>query len=157
MSANPSSFFKTLSIIHLALVGGIIAFGTFKYLNNGTFIANADPNDVFIYVVPIVGAFGYFMSQFMFKKQLQAIKKTDSLLLKMQKYQAATIVKYALIEGPAFLAIIAYGFNGNALFLVIAIFLVVYLFMQKPSQRKFLEEVPLTLEDKKEFNNPPNR
>ncbi len=153
MSAKPSEFFKTLSIIHLALVGGILAFGIFKFVNNGTFVANADPDDIFIYVIPVVAAFCYFMSQFMFKKQLQAIKREDNLSLKMSKYQAASIIKYVFIEAPAFLAIIAYGFNGNALFLVIAIFLLVYLFMQKPSQKKFLEEAPLTIEDKKEFKN----
>ena len=153
MSTNPSSFFKTLSIIHLALVVGIVAFGTFKYMNNGSFKANADPNDVFIYVIPVVAAFGYFMSQFMFKKQLQAIHRTDSLTLKLQKYQASSIIKYIFIEGPAFLALIAYGFNGNALFLVIAIFLVVYLYSQKPTKLKFMNEVPLTIEDKTEFKN----
>ena len=153
MAAKPSESLKTLSIIHLALVGGILAFGIFKFINNGTFVANADPKDVFIYVIPVVAAFGYFMSQFMFKKQLLAIDRTDTLTLKLAKYQAASIVKYAFIEGPAFLAIIAYGFNGNALFLVIAIFLVVYLFMQKPNQKKFMEDVPLTIEDKKEFKN----
>lgn len=153
MAAKPSESLKTLSIIHLALVGGILAFGIFKFINNGTFVANADPKDVFIYVIPVVAAFGYFMSQFMFKKQLLAIDRTDTLTLKLAKYQAASIVKYVFIEGPAFLAIIAYGFNGNALFLVIAIFLVVYLFMQKPNQKKFMEDVPLTIEDKKEFKN----
>ena len=153
MAAKPSESLKTLSIIHLALVGGILAFGIFKFVNNGTFVANADPKDVFIYVIPVVAAFGYFMSQFMFKKQLLAIDRTDTLTLKLAKYQAASIVKYVFIEGPAFLAIIAYGFNGNALFLVIAIFLVVYLFMQKPNQKKFMEDVPLTIEDKKEFKN----
>ncbi|MBU3025669.1 hypothetical protein [Zobellia galactanivorans] len=153
MDPNPSASLKTLSIIHLALVGGIAVFGVITYLNNGSFIANADPNDMYIYVVPVVGALGYFLSQFLFKKQLQTIDKNDSLSLKLGKYQSASITKYALLEGPAILSIFAYNPSGNALFLVVAIFLVVYLFMQKPSERKFTEEVPLSLEDKKQFNN----
>ena len=152
MATKPSDFFKTLSIIHLALVGGILVFGAITYFNNGSFEANADPNDIFIYVVPIVAAFGYFMSQFLFKKQLQSINRTDELSTKMSKYLSASIVMYALIEGPAFLAIFEYSFSGNALFLVIAIFLVAYLYMQKPTQRKFMDNVPLTMEDKKQFN-----
>lgn len=111
-----------------------------------------DKEDIFIYIVPLLAVAGYFASQFLFKKLLSGIEKEDELQAKLVKYQAASLIKYALIEGPAFVALFAYYGNGNALHLVIAIALMVYQFAQKPTATKLTKELPLTLEEQKQFD-----
>lgn len=147
------SFLKTLTIIHTALCAGLILFAVFAYYQNDDFTARMDPQAIFIYLVPIVAVAGYFLSQVLFKKQIQAISSEEQLSAKLGKYQSASLIKYALLEGPGFLALIAYFWSGNALYLVIAIALVAYLFVQRPTAEKIKKGLPLTLKEQKQFDN----
>lgn len=145
------TFLKTLSFMHLALVIGLSIFTVLAYTQNMDFNTETDTKNVLLYIVPIAALIGYFGSQFLFKKLLMRITDTDSLEEKLKKYQSASHLKYALIEAPAFLALFAYYNSGNALPLVIAVCLLVYLFVQKPSKQKILMEIPLTMEQRREL------
>ncbi len=145
------TFLKTLSFMHLALVIGLSIFTVLAFTQNMDFNTETDTKNVLLYIVPIAALIGYFGSQFLFKKLLMRITDTDSLEEKLKKYQSASHLKYALIEAPAFLALFAYYNSGNALPLVIAVCLLVYLFVQKPSKQKILMEIPLTIEQRREL------
>ncbi len=145
------TFLKTLSFMHLALVIGLSIFTVLAFTQNMDFNTETDTKNVLLYVVPIAALIGYFGSQFLFKKLLMRITDTNSLEEKLKKYQSASHLKYALIEAPAFLALFAYYNSGNALPLVIAVCLLVYLFVQKPSKQKILMEIPLTIEQRREL------
>jgi len=149
---EPKSFLKTLSILHISLFVGLMLFSLFAYFQNGNFTANMQQEDVFIYLVPLLAATGYFASKLLFLKRVKAIKTEEKLQTKLSKYHSASLVKYALIEGPAFFALFSYYGNGNALYFVIAISLMAYLFVQRPSAIKLIKELPLTLEEKKHFD-----
>lgn len=145
------TFLRTLTIIHTALCAGLMLFAGFVYYKNGAFTARMDQQAIFIYVVPIVAIAGYFISQLLFKKRLEAISKEEKLATKLGKYQVASILKYALLEGPAILALLAYYWSGNALHLVIAIALIAYLLVQRPTADKIKRELPLTYEEQKKY------
>lgn len=149
---EPKSFLRVLSLIHISLFSGLLLFAIFAYFQNGGFTAAMNQEDLFIYIVPTVAATGYFVSQYLFRKLLSGIKKDEKLKSKMGKYQTALLIQYALIEGPAFLALFAYYGTGNALYLVIAISLLAYLFTKKPTAAKLIKDVPLTLEEHKQFD-----
>ncbi|HDZ15052.1 MAG TPA: hypothetical protein ENH60_09185 [Pricia sp.] len=108
--------------------------------------------DIFIYIVPIIAAGGYFLSQLVYKKRLLTITQEEKLSIKLGKYQVAAILKYAIIEAPGILALLAYFWSGNALYLVIAIALIIYLFAQRPTVDKIIKELPLTHEEQKTFS-----
>lgn len=148
---KPKSFIKKLAIIHGSLCVGLAIFAAFAYFHNGSFAVGTDSTDVFIYIVPIVAMAGYFGSKLVYQKLLRNLHQEESLKTKLQRYQLAAILKYALLEGPAFLALIAYYYSGNALHLVIALSLVVYVFFQRPTLKKLKSELPLRLEEEKEF------
>ncbi len=150
---QPKTLLKTLSIIHISLCAGLLLLAIFVYFKNGDFTAGTNRQDIFIYIVPIVAIAGYFLSQFVFKKQIDAISKEEKLSIKLGKYQIASLIKYSLLEGPGFLALMAYFWSGNALCLVIAIALIMYLFVQRPTAEKIKKELPLTLEEQKQFDN----
>jgi len=150
---QPKTFLKTLTIIHTVLCLGLVVFAIFVYYKNGGFMAEMNQQDIFIFIVPILAAAGYFLSQLVFKKQIQAITEQEPLSTKLGKYQIASLIKYALLEGPGFLALMAYFWSGNALYLVIAGSLIVYLFVQRPTVGKIKKELPLTMEELKQFDN----
>ncbi|TLF44880.1 hypothetical protein [Maribacter aurantiacus] len=143
------SYLRTNKIIHLALVAGVSVFLLLSYLGSGEFNAQMDESNPFLYLVPITAVAGYFGSQFIFRNQISAIDKTMPLEEKLKRYQSASIVKYALLEGPAFLAIVGYNTSGNALPLVIAVCLVLYLAVQRPNLQKLLDTLPLTSDEKR--------
>ncbi|TMM57499.1 hypothetical protein FEE95_13535 [Maribacter algarum] len=149
---QPKSFIKILTIIHGSLCIGLAVFGAFAFFQNGSFAVSTDTNDVFIYIVPIIAMAGYFGSKFVYQNLIRKLPKEELLLTKLQRYQLASIVKYALIEAPAFLALFAYYYSGNAMHLIIAICLIVYLFFQRPTLEKLKSELPLNLEEEKEFD-----
>jgi len=149
---RPKFFIKILAIIHGSLCIGLAVFGAFAYLQNGSFTVGSEENDVFMYIVPILAMAGYFGSKFIYRNLLQNLPKEEPLGKKLQRYQLAVIIQYALLEGPAFLALFAYYYTGNAMHLVVAISLLVYLFFQRPTLEKLKRELPLSLEEEKEFD-----
>ena len=149
---EPKSFLRVLSLIHISLFSGLLLFAIFAYFQNGSFTAAMNQEDIFVYIVPVVAAVGYFASQHLLRKLLSGIKKEEQLQSKLGKYQTALLVQYAVIEGPAFLALFAYYGTGNALHLVIAISLLAFLFTKKPTVAKLIKDVPLTLEEHRQFD-----
>ncbi|SHI91523.1 hypothetical protein [Pseudozobellia thermophila] len=151
MDSKPANFLKTLTVIHMALLASLIGFALFVYSSNGGFQAGMDSEDPFIYIVPVAAAIGYFLSQYLFKKQLSTITREEALNFKLSRYQSASIQKYALLEGPALMALFAYSSSGNALHLVIVLLLVAYLFAQRPTAAKLIDQLPLTREEENQF------
>lgn len=152
LNINPGSFLRTLSIIHSILFMGLVVFVVWAYYQNPRYSATMNGNDIYTYAVPIFAAFGYFVSQLLFGKQLQKIRREEAIAKKFSKYRVALLIKYALIEGPALFALIAYHVNGNAMFLVIALALIAYFYIQKPTRNKLLKDVPFTLEEHEQIN-----
>ncbi len=146
------SFKTTLSILHLFLLAGLSVFLVFAYFQNQSFKVDMNTSDVFIYIVPIAAAIGYFTSKYIFQKLLTNVKMEDVLEDKLKKYYIASIIKYACIEGPSIFALAAYLLSGTILHLVIALTLMVYLYTQRPRIDIILREIPMNSEEKKEFD-----
>ena len=149
---QPTIFLKTLKLIHISLVVGLALFAGLAYFQIGGFtIASADSN-IMLYVVPTIAIVGYFGSKYIFGLQIQKIVKEAPLSQKLQQYFSASVIQYAVIEGPGFLALFGYYISGNALFLVIAICLIVYLYTRKPTYQKLKNELQLSYAEQKELD-----
>ncbi len=149
---QPKTFLRTLSVIHSALCAGLLLFTALAYWQNSGFKVAATSGDIFVYIVPTVAMLGYFGSKFIHQKLIGNLPKEEKLPHKLARYQAASLIKYALIEGPALIALFAYFQSGTALYLVIALALLIYLYAQRPTQKRLLQEIPLNFEEKKLFD-----
>lgn len=145
-------FLRTLSTIHTALSIGLLLFIALAYWQTRGFKLASESGDIFVYIVPTLAMFGYFVSKFIHRKLLGNLSDKEGLSAKLSGYQAASLVQYALIEGPALIAIFAYFQSGTALYLVIALALLLYLYAQRPTRKRILEEMPLSFEEKKLFD-----
>lgn len=136
---------KTLTLIHAALVIGLVAFGFISYFFGVGFVGQFEvQDDIFIYIIPIVAMVAYFGSQIVFKQKLAAINKTAELSSKLAEYQIACIIKYAFVEGAAILAFFIFMGNGYLLHFSIAVCLVAYLLVQRPTKDKLIKELNLS-------------
>lgn len=149
---RPRTFLRTLSIIHAALCTGLLIFTILGYWKTGGFGVVSKEGDIFVYLVPLVAMVGYFSSTFVHRKLIETISKNETLPLKLSRYQTALLIKYAMIEAPAIMALFAYFQSGTALYLVIALALLIYLYAQRPTRKRLMEEVPLNFEEKKQFD-----
>jgi len=145
------SMARNLKILHASLCIGLIIFIIVAYSQKGSFDASMNGN-VFIYVVPILAMLGYFGSKWIYQNLIRNIPESEPLPKKLQRYYAASLLKYALIEVVAIVAIFGYYSTGNAMHLVIAICLIVYLILQRPQLHIIKQEVPLNLQEEKEFD-----
>lgn len=150
MQNTPKQFLKTLSIIHAALVIGPLLIAAFFYMNTAL-VTNGTQNDIFIYVFPILALAGIFASKFMFNLLVKNVKNQERLRAKLAGYQTASVIKFALLEGPAILNIAWFGFSGNLLYLTIGGVLILFLFMQRPKAEKIENELELNSEHKRQF------
>ena len=141
MDANQQSIFdkqvKELTTLHYALVAGLIIVNGVLYTQTiDPELRLTDTEDVFLYIVPLLAISGVFFSQFLFKKKLGEIAETPSFEEKLMAYRSASVMKFALIEGPALIAILFGFINGNLLYSIIGAILTVYLFLQRVTKDK---------------------
>ena len=111
---------------------------------SGLFFRRRICNPVFyIYLVPSIAILAYFGSKLVFKQELSKIDKSATLAQKFAKYQAASILKFALIEGAALLALVEFMSTRYSLYFTIAICLVAYLAFQNPTKNKLITNLQL--------------
>lgn len=147
---NPS--LKTLSIIHLALCSGVFIFGFIMFSKiKSTEIILDDSTDVFKYIIPSAAIIAIFLSNFLFKNQLNSITENTEIKEKLVKYQSASIVKYVVLEGVALFSIIIYTTTSNFLYLLIAFGLLLYLILQRPTSSKIISDLELKGNGKQDF------
>lgn len=150
---TPRHFIKTITIIHLGLLSAPTLFGFVAYAQaKDTFLDYSNTDDTFMLVVPIIALSGIFMGNLLFKQSLIAARKADSLQNKLAKFQTASLIKYALIEGPAFLAAVAFFQTNNLTYLYIAAILILYLYILRPTKDKIEKGLQLRGDDRDKFN-----
>jgi hypothetical protein len=153
MMTTPRKFLRTLSIIHAALLIGPLILGAFLFLSieiAPSAIQNSD--DIFIYIFPLLGMIGIFAGKFLYKRFLSILGDKKNLREKLVGFQSASIIQYALVEGPAFLNLVWFGVSGNSLFLTVAGVLLIYLFVQRPTITKIVNDLQLKGEEERQFN-----
>ncbi len=152
---NPSkNYINTLSLIHGALTMGLILFAAITvFLNRSNSSTNSvtDLDNILVYIVPAMAVFGLMASMFLFKNKVKSAKSKDALQKKLYDYRVATIIKLALIEGPALLSIIAYLITGSNLFLGMAAALILYFILQRPSKNKVVMDLDLNRSDSEQL------
>jgi hypothetical protein len=149
---SPESFLKSISIIHLALLAGQVIFAIVAYAQSvKVYFGIHYMDDVFMYIVPLAAIGGFMTGYTIFKKQLAAIRSKNTLGEKIIAYQTALIIRYALLEGPCLLAIVAYLLNNNLFYLVVAGLLILYFIFLRPTMEKVENDLDLNFNEKIEF------
>jgi hypothetical protein len=150
------SYFMALQIVYFALIAGqlIFAFLSFYLIRSGLFDGEqAELRNIFIYIVPVFVVGGLFISHLLFKSFLNNAKGKISLYEKLTYYRSALIIRYALLEGPSFFAIVVYLLTGDYLFLGMSGLIVLIFFTLKPSVERAINDLELNSEETRRINN----
>lgn len=150
-------YFKEIQTIHIALMIGILFFGAIACIMNYLAGKITDDKTLENILIPFVAFFVIAEvagSQLFFKIKLKDCKKQVSLKDKLDGYRSALIVKFAMVEGAAFFAIIAFFLTGNLLFLGFIILLFFVFLFYKPTRLKLIEDLKLSLSEEEKILNP---
>ena len=138
-------FTKELSTLHWALVGGlfsiiavILAFVFQEYIFDFS-----NSRDMYIYMCIILAIGGINIGKYIYKKRVSEAKEMETLDEKLAGYRAAYVLRSALIEGPALISVVIGMDSENLVYIFIAIILLGYLFLQKVTKNRIVEELGL--------------
>lgn len=121
---------KTLQIIHLAVCAGTIVAYYFlgelsvEKLN----IPNIDSSSLVYVFIPVLA---FVLSTFLFKSQLKQIDPKLKTEDKLPIYQAASIMRWAILEGAAFLILFL-----KPDFVLFGILIIIYLIFLRPTEER---------------------
>ncbi|MHC0442911.1 MFS transporter [Flavobacterium sp. 3-210] len=121
---------KTLQIIHLAICAGtIVAYYILGDLSIEKLqIPVIDSSSAIYIVIPVLA---FVLSSFLFKSQLKQINPKLKLEEKFPIYQTASILRWAVLEGAAFLILIL-----NPDFILFGILILIYLIFLRPTAER---------------------
>lgn len=147
---NFKQYLRGLNIIYGALLLGQITFAAISIFitqTNGASIVDAELQNIFFILVPVFFIGSFIASQIIVPQRIEANKKEKDLSAKLSAYRATQIVKFAMMEGAAFFAIIAILLFGNFLFVGFAALLMCLFATYFPSEEKIIRELELNREE----------
>ncbi len=151
-----SSSMRSLTIIHMVMLIGQIVFAVIvlAMINSRYWQpAHQDMDSIFQVVAIALAAAGFFLGTRKFKKALQQIREDNGTAVqKFEKYRAASILLWAMIEGPAIFCIVCFLLTGNYAFIALAGVLIFLFFIFGPNRQKLSMFLGLSEE---EINNLP--
>ena len=126
---------KALQIIHLAICAGtIIAYYIIGDLSLEKLnIPAIDSNSVLYLAIPILA---FVLSSILFKAQLKQIDPKLKLEDKLPVYQTASIMRWAVLEGAAFLILLI-----KPEFILFGILLIAYLLYLRPTEERITNDL----------------
>ncbi len=156
-SIHAKGYLNTLYIIFFALVFGQVMFGFVAFFFQSTqqvHESTSDLNSLLLYIVPFLVLAGIISSIFFYRSKLRSIRASSSLHQKLVDYRVSMIVKFAMLEVPSLVAIVAYLLTANIIFLGLAGIVILNFILERPSVRKLTLDLELSQKDKALFDDP---
>lgn len=127
---------KTLQIIHLALVTGVImAYVLVGRLYTFEFLNISDLN--FTSLLVVLGAFiAATLSNVIYKQVLMQVSKSATIQQQFTTYQTATIIRLAILEGTALLILIL-----QPDVLLMGLLLIAYMMLLRPTDMRMKDDL----------------
>ncbi|ATA89418.1 hypothetical protein CAPN002_21020 [Capnocytophaga stomatis] len=150
---SKSLFFKSLTIIHLALLTGQLLFGVVVYFLNREIWQYHFPSSNHFFWVAMALIFAVLLGHKVFyKKGLEEVRNKKSLSEKLATFQGVCIVKYGLIEAASITCIVFALLTENIYFLLISGCLLLYFITLKPTKERVINDLELNRELQEQFN-----
>lgn len=150
---DPKTFVRTVKIIHLALLAGQLLFFVVAFTQTPPHKFDLNfATDPLIIVAPLMAISCFVLSNILFSQQLGIAVNQTSLMGKITRYQIASIIRFALIEGSSLFAIVAFLISGNLLFAMVSGLLILVFIANRPTKDKVETDLNLSYEEKMEMN-----
>lgn len=152
MIQQPVSNIKALSLLHFSLLIGQVVFAAIAYylFYSGTLKPMAAGENT-KYIVMGVGALGFLMvilSFSLYRKKTERLRNSNIPAKdKLISYRAANLIRWAMLEAPVLLAIIAFMLTGHYNFLLLAAAILIGFISTRPTAPKAAAELGISEEE----------
>lgn len=142
---TPEGLQRTLSIVHRALLLGLLMFSlVVSYMLKDVWhFSYNDFSDVFLLVIPILAVVSTFLGSWLYTKKLNKARNSTVERDALKLYCEGHLMRAALCHGVALFALLAFLLTQNAVHLVIAAIMTLLLLSFRPSREKMERELEL--------------
>jgi hypothetical protein len=150
MQPAPPTQFQALRLLYVSLISGIIAFTLVSlYIVSRKKlepIVLSDMKQIVAIGVIAASALLTFLAFYVFNKKIKNIDTPDPKS-KMEKYRAASIIRWAMLEVPVMLSIIVYMLSADELYLMLSALLLGIFISVRPSKRSIIKDLGISEDD----------
>lgn len=147
MAQNISQL-KALGIVHKAMLAGqvILAGISIVLFSAGIETPQMKEYDRTFQIIAVVAAaIGFIAGTNLLKKKMrEAREATNTPAEKFDRYRSASILLWALLEGPCLLSLVFFYLTANYAFIALAAVLIFLFFIFGPSKQKAMMHLGLT-------------
>lgn len=152
-----NKYFASLNMLYLALLAGpaiIAALSLYFKFTEGGFIS-FDPllNNFLLLVVPLIVIGEIGAAIFITRNRLGELREESDWADKLNGYRGLYILRHALFESGALLAVTCHLLTANTIFLFIAVVPYAMLLYDKPNPEKLADDLELTVEEEYKIKN----
>lgn len=143
---NFKAYLKSLQIVHLAMMAGIVAFvliTLYLHLAGGFGKAFVDETPHFLLIVLVFTSGSIIASLIIERSRKEKIGSEKDLATKLASFRSLAVVTLALHEAPAFLSIVMYLLTGNLFFLGFTIAMFFLMLSRFPTENKIARTLSL--------------
>lgn len=152
MDNSPKSKFKTITIIHWAILAPMIMFGAFSYYKNLELPSGEmKGTDTIVYIPVILMFVAIYAGRFLYNntlKQAEGKPFNDRLMT----FTTATIIRDAIFEMAGIAAGVAAFVSGNNTILLLLPIIVLQFWINRPTHLKVETDLRATREEMSELN-----
>lgn len=156
MQQNFKQYFNVLRILHLALCTAVMSFGVVVHFVILPIQAVEAGDNSSLYVNLSAGylVFAISVGYWLFGNQMKTAKTAASLSDKLNAYRSANLIRWALLEGAALMALAFYLLSGNVILLGIAGIAFLVLGLLPPNVMRLKVDLDLSQADLDRLNDP---
>jgi len=146
---EPKNFIKSLQIIHMVLLMGVLLFAAYVALTSkDQLFFSYQEGRAFLYLAILISFIGNLSSKYLFTKLLKQIPDKADLTEKSIKYSTAHVFRIAMLEFPALMCSIFAMYSNNSFYFILVGILTFMILVLFPTKDKFKNEVELTDKEK---------
>ncbi|SDQ29671.1 hypothetical protein SAMN05216294_1285 [Flagellimonas zhangzhouensis] len=139
-----SGFLKRINLIHKAIMASPIIVGLVVYQTaDNPYLLIFDAWDLLMLFAISAILLGFYLSDQLFKKYLLAIPPNASLTQKLEKFQAAFLLKMVFLEMPALICAAIFVLTQNLLYLIVIGGIVVYMSLHNTKKENIIHALDL--------------
>lgn len=142
MESKRSGYFRSISILHLAIVVGQAMFlliALFLYSQkNAPFIQDSTYSEVLVYAISGVVPVAYLIANMFYNKKLSAINTQNSLEGNKQIFRKSLIICLAILEGATLINVIFFLVFGNFVNAIVALIGILIAYFYKPNKERLV-------------------
>ena len=139
---------KMLNIMHKALLMGQVFFAAicgFIVYTKSILPPAKEQEKILQVAALVISVTGIFAGMSLFKKKMMQIREMQTNTKeKFLLYRPASILQWALLEGPSLFCILCFFLTGNYAFLALAIAIMFLFILMAPSKNKIVTQLQIS-------------